>query len=51
MKFEVVRKNSTIKVDGKTVKGTFESEKMEQIEALLKAKYIKEVRDGKTTNK
>jgi len=50
MKFEVVRKNTTLVVDGKPVKGTFESEKTEQVEALLKAKYIKEVKNGKATN-
>jgi len=49
--YEVVRKNSTIVVDGKEVKGEFLSKKTEQIEALVEAGYIKEVKNGKATNK
>lgn len=47
----IVRKNATIKVAGEIVKGTFESKKTEEIEALLKAGYITEVKDGTTVKR
>ena len=49
--YEVTRNNSTITVDGKPVEGKFPSERTKEIEALLAAGYIKEVKDVKTTNK
>ena len=49
--YEVVRKNCTILVDNKEVKGRFISKKTKDIENLLKNGYIKEVKDGKAVSK
>ena len=52
MKYQVVRPNTTLKVGKKLYKtdDVFEAKK-EEIQTLLEAKYIKEVKDGKAANK
>ena len=52
MRFKVVRPSTSIKVGKKLYKSgdVFEAKK-EEIQSLLDAKYIKEVKDGKAANK
>ncbi len=52
MRYEVTRPNTTLKVGKKLYKSgdVFEAKK-EEIQLLLDAKYIKEVKDGKAANK
>ena len=52
MRFKVTRPNTTLKVGKKLYKSgdVFEAKK-EEIQSLLEAKYIKEVKDGKADNK
>lgn len=52
MKFKVVRQNTEILIDGKSIKSgeVFEA-KREDVEPLLKNMYIKEVKNGKATIK
>lgn len=52
MRYQVIRANCQIKIGKKSYKSgeTFDAE-ADKVKSLLKAKYIKEVKDGKANNK
>jgi len=54
MKFKLLRKNTTLKADGKTLvfkDGVVEIKKTtKDIEALVASKYIEEIKNGKSNN-
>ena len=52
MKYEVIRKNTVVKIDGKEVSGVFDADgKSDAVRALLAAKYIRKVSNGKSTDR
>ena len=52
MKYQVIRPNTSIRVGKKIYKtGDVLESKKEDVQTLLDAKYIKEVKDGKANNK
>jgi len=54
MRFRLLRKNTTLKANGKTLvfkDGVVEIKKTtKDIEALVASKYIEEIKDGKSNN-
>ena len=51
MKYKVIRSNTTLKIGKKLYKSGDEFEaKAEDVKALLANKYIRKVKDGKSTN-